>query len=70
MMNFLISNAAQRGMGEYRTHLDFMDSIAATYNWNDGALADVNQRIKDAVDPQGILAPGKSGIWPARGKDS
>jgi len=70
MMKFLIKDAARQGMGEYRTHLDFMDSIAATYNWNDGALANVNQRIKDAVDPQGILAPGKSGIWPARGKDS
>ena len=65
LMNAMIDDAAARGYGEYRTHLDFMDRIAGTYNWNDAALMRVNQRIKDALDPLGILAPGKSGIWPA-----
>ena len=23
------------------------------------------EKIKDAVDPQGILSPGRHGIWPA-----
>jgi 4-cresol dehydrogenase (hydroxylating) len=26
----------------------------------------LSQTIKDALDPKGILAPGKQGIWPAR----
>jgi 4-cresol dehydrogenase (hydroxylating) len=26
----------------------------------------LTETIKDAVDPAGILSPGKQGIWPAR----
>jgi 4-cresol dehydrogenase (hydroxylating) len=60
----LVEEAAAEGYGEYRTHLEFMDQIAATYNWNDNALMRLNERLKDALDPNGILAPGKQGIWP------
>ena len=35
-----------------------------TYNWNDGALLKFNEQLKDAIDPNGILMPGKSGVWP------
>lgn len=60
----LVAAAADAGYGEYRTHLDFMDRIAATYNWNDHALLRLHEKIKDKVDPSGILSPGKMGIWP------
>jgi hypothetical protein len=30
----------------------------------------LNQRIKDAVDPKGILSPGKQGIWPQRYREA
>jgi FAD linked oxidases, C-terminal domain len=40
------------------------DEIAATYNFNDNAQMKLNQTIKNALDPKGILAPGKNGIWP------
>lgn len=65
LMNEMIDDAAAQGYGEYRTHLDFMDRIAGTYNWNDGALGKLTQRLKDTLDPTGILSPGKSGIWPS-----
>ncbi|KAM5351008.1 hypothetical protein ACJ41O_003731 [Fusarium nematophilum] len=60
----LIEDAAKRGWGEYRTHLALMDQIAQTYSFNDGAQMKLNVAIKDALDPKGILAPGKNGIWP------
>ncbi|KAK4155379.1 hypothetical protein C8A00DRAFT_13594 [Chaetomidium leptoderma] len=62
----LVEEAAREGYGEYRTHLVLMDQVAGTYAWNDGALMKFNQRLKDALDPNGILAPGRCGIWPKR----
>ncbi|MFF9777981.1 hypothetical protein ACF1HJ_30530 [Streptomyces sp. NPDC013978] len=35
-------------------------------NWGDGALLKFHERVKDALDPGGVIAPGKSGIWPER----
>jgi 4-cresol dehydrogenase (hydroxylating) len=64
LFSVLIDEATKAGHGEYRTHLAYMDKIAASYNWNDNALLKLNERIKDALDPKGILAPGKQGIWP------
>lgn len=70
LMREMIDEAAKEGFGEYRTHLLFADQVAGTYNWGDGALRRFNECIKDALDPNGILAPGRNGIWPAgyRGK--
>jgi 4-cresol dehydrogenase (hydroxylating) flavoprotein subunit len=62
----LIREAAEAGYGEYRTHISFMDQIAKTYSWNNGAMLKLNELVKDALDPNGILAPGKQGIWPRR----
>ncbi|MFT6218592.1 MAG: 4-cresol dehydrogenase (hydroxylating) [Cycloclasticus pugetii] len=60
----LVDEAAALGYGEYRTHLSFMDQIAGTFSWNDNALWDTHHALKDELDPNGILSPGKQGIWP------
>lgn len=60
----LIQVAAEHGWGEYRTHTTFMDDCARAYSFNDNALLRLQERIKDAVDPQGILSAGRYGIWP------
>lgn len=41
-----------------------MDQIARTYSFNDHAQLRLNEKIKDALDPKGILSPGKNGVWP------
>ncbi|KAF4982851.1 hypothetical protein FZEAL_1601 [Fusarium zealandicum] len=64
LISTLIEDAANRGWGEYRTHLALMDQIAQTYSFNDNAQMHLNTTIKNALDPKGILAPGKNGIWP------
>jgi 4-cresol dehydrogenase (hydroxylating) len=66
LFGVLIEDAAAQGHGEYRTHIAFMDKVAEQFDYNDHALRRFNEAIKDAVDPAGILAPGKSGIWPRR----
>jgi 4-cresol dehydrogenase (hydroxylating) len=60
----LVEVAAEHGWGEYRTHTAFMDECAAAYSFNDHALRKLQEKIKDAVDPNGILSAGRYGIWP------
>ena len=61
----LVRDAAREGYAPYRSHIAFMDLIAEQYDFNGHALMRLNETIKDALDPNGILAPGKQGIWPS-----
>lgn len=60
----LVDKLAEKGYGEYRTHIAYMEQVARTFDYNDHAMLKFQEAIKDAIDPQGIIAPGKSGIWP------
>jgi 4-cresol dehydrogenase (hydroxylating) len=41
-----------------------MDEAADQFSFNNHAYRRFVETIKDAVDPNGILAPGKQSIWP------
>jgi 4-cresol dehydrogenase (hydroxylating) len=69
LLRSLMSDARAAGYGEYRAHLAYMDFAAAQYSFNDGALLRFAETLKDTLDPNGILAPGKQGIWPAAWRD-
>jgi FAD/FMN-containing dehydrogenase len=60
----LVKIAAEHGWGEYRTPPAYQDAVIDTYSFNNHALRRFHETLKDAVDPNGILAAGRYGIWP------
>jgi 4-cresol dehydrogenase (hydroxylating) len=60
----VVQVAAEHGWGEYRTPVAFQDDVMSTYSFNNHMLRRFHERVKDAVDPNGILSPGRYGIWP------
>ena len=56
--------AAAQGWTEYRAPAIYQDLISDTYSYNDHALRRLRERIKDAVDPNGIISAGRYGVWP------
>jgi (+)-pinoresinol hydroxylase len=60
----LIRIGADHGWGEYRTPAIFQDDVMGVYSYNNNALLRFHQTVKDAIDPKGILSPGRYGIWP------
>ena len=58
--------AALHGWGDYRAAPVYQDDVAATYSFNDHILRRFHEQLKDALDPDGIIAPGRGGIWPRR----
>jgi 4-cresol dehydrogenase (hydroxylating) len=64
----LVADADELRYGEYRAHISYMDLIADTFDFNNNAMLRLNQTVKQALDPNGILSPGKSGIWPEKYK--
>ncbi len=60
----VIDICARHGWGEYRCPPAFHDAVMNSYSFNDNILRRVNERIKDALDPNGILSAGRYGVWP------
>lgn len=60
----LVTEFAKEGYGVYRTNTNSMDEVADTYG---PVIHDTFMKLKKALDPNNILAPGKSGIDLAKG---
>lgn len=66
----LVDVAAQHGWGEYRTPVGFQDFVMSQMSFNNHAHRRFCERVKDAIDPRGIIAPGRYGIWPKHMRSS
>jgi 4-cresol dehydrogenase (hydroxylating) len=64
LFSHLLQSATKHGFAEYRTAPAFQDELAAQYSFGDHALRRFTESLKDAADPNGILSPGRAGIWP------
>ena len=55
----LLQSFAREGYGVYRANTAFAEKVAATYG---PVKRDVERRLKRALDPNNIIAPGRCGI--------
>jgi 4-cresol dehydrogenase (hydroxylating) len=56
--------AAENGWGEYRSPPFGVDFVMDAYSFNNHSLRRFCETLKDAADPNGIIAAGRGGIWP------
>ncbi len=55
----LVTTFGKRGWASYRTGVNSMELVAQQYGQTN---RDFNKLLKNAIDPNGVIAPGKSGI--------
>jgi len=65
-MRKAIEVAAAHGWGDYRAAPIYQDAVSDTYSFGNHSLRRFHEAMKDAIDPNGIVAPGRGGIWPRR----
>jgi FAD/FMN-containing dehydrogenase len=69
-MRTAIDVAAAHGWGDYRAAPIYQDVVMNSYAFGDHSMRRFHESMKDAIDPNGIIAPGRGGIWPRRFRES
>jgi (+)-pinoresinol hydroxylase len=62
----VMDRCAEHGWASYRTSPAFQDRLVSKYSYNNNSLLRFQQKLKDSIDPNGIMAPGRYGLWPAK----
>jgi 4-cresol dehydrogenase (hydroxylating) len=62
----LVDRCADNGWGCYRTSPAYQERVVSKYSYNNHALLRFQEKLKDSIDPNGIISPGRYGIWPAK----
>ena len=60
----LVNACGAKGWAEYRAPVVFQDEAQAQFSFNNHSQRRFLETIYDALDPNGILSPGRMGIWP------
>ncbi|KAL1845814.1 hypothetical protein Plec18170_009520 [Paecilomyces lecythidis] len=66
VVDALLTEAKNVGFANYRSHIQHMDAVQDLYGFNGHIYKRFVETLKHAVDPNGIIAPGKQGIWPTK----
>jgi len=61
----VMNRCAEHGWVGYRTSPAFQDLLISKYSFNNNSLLRFQEKLKDSIDPNGIISPGRYGIWPA-----
>ncbi len=64
VVNHLIQVGADHGYTSYRVAAAFQEQTARAFSFNNHALMRFKETLKDAIDPNGIISPGRYGLWP------
>jgi (+)-pinoresinol hydroxylase len=61
----IIDRVAEHNWGTYRTSPAFQAQAVSKFSFNNSSLLRFQEKLKDSIDPNGIIAPGRYGLWPA-----
>ena len=69
MFEQLVSECGENGWNVYRIHAHFQELGMSLYDFNNHALHRLHETLKDAIDPRGVISPGRYNIWPRHLRD-